>query len=266
MTESAVLKLVVLGALCYGAHYRFAPDDESVIEVSATVIEALVRHQEELAGRPLNASERETATESYIEDEVLVREAFRRGLDRNDRRVRPMLIDLARRELLRGAGYVAPTPSPSELRVYFDEHAENYRVPERVDLQQVFFPPATDPSPPEDVLAALRAGADFRMMGAAGPGASVKDATRSDFAQAYGLDFADAVFAIENDDWHGPLVSSAGTHFVRIPARSPSRRQSYEEVEPYLEQDFLSEMERRVIDRELDRIRRRYRVEIEDVE
>jgi hypothetical protein len=266
MTKSAGLKLVVLGALCYGAHYRFAPDDGSVIELTAPVIEAVVRRQEEMVGRPLSGAEREAATESYIEEETLVREAFRRGLDRNDRRVRPMLLDHARRELLTGAGYVPSTPSPGELRAYFEERADDYRIPERVDLQQVLFPPGTEPSSLADVLAALRAGTDFTAMGAAGPGASVKDATRSDCAQAYGLDFATAVFAIEDDDWHGPLVSSAGTHFVRVPARSPSRRRSYGEVESYLEQDFLSDRERRVLDGELDRIRRRYRVEMEDVE
>jgi hypothetical protein len=266
MTKPAGLKLVVLGALCYGAHYRFALDDGSLIELTAPVIEAVVRRQEDLVGRPLSASEREAATESYTEEEILVREAFRRGLDRNDRRVRPMLLDHARRELLTGAGYVPFTPSPSELRAYFEERADDYRIPERVDLQQVLFPPGAEPSSLEDVLAALRAGADFSTIGAAGPGASVKGATRSDCAQAYGLDFATAVFAIEDDDWHGPLVSGAGTHFVRVTARTPSRRPSYEEVEPYLEQDFLNDLEGRVLDRELDRIRRRYRVEIEDVE
>jgi hypothetical protein len=262
VTKSAGLKLVALGALCYGAHYRFAPDNGSLIELTAPVIEAVVRRQEEMVGRPLSASEREAATESYVEEEILVREAFRRGLDRNDRRVRPMLLDHARRELLRGAGYVPSTPSPSELRDYFEEHADDYHVPERVDLQHVLFPPGTEPSSLDDVLAALRAGA----AGLGASVASVREATRSDCAQAYGLDFATAVFAIEDDDWHGPLVSSAGTHFVRVPARWPSRPHSYEDVEPYLEQDFINDMERRILEAELDRIRRRYRVEIRDVE
>lgn len=261
-TWRLALKLIMLAAVCYGAHYRFAPDDGSLIEVPVGVIESVVENQESLVGRPLSSAERESAAESYIEREILVREAIRRGLDRNDRRVRPMLLEHARREILRAAGYEPSPPSSSELRAYFDESAADYRVSERVDLQQVLFLSGTAPSSLDGVLAALRAGTEFTTIGAAGPSASVTDVTRSDCARAYGLDFASAVFAIEDDQWHGPLVSSAGTHFVRIPSRSPSRERIYEEVEQYLEMDYAREMEQRVIDRELERIRKRYRVEL----
>ena len=267
MTSSHfTLKLVLLALVCYGVYYRWSPGDYGVIELTPPLIDGIAERQEAFLGRPLTDSERVEATDSYIEEEILVREAFRQGLDRGDRRVRPMLIEHASRELLRAAEYEPSTPSESALRSYFEEHAERYRVPERIDMQQVLFPAGTVPAALDDVLTELRGGADFTRMGAAGAGADVKEVTLSRIAQAFGLDFANDVFALPEGAWHGPFTSSAGTHFFRIQERWSGRERSYEDVKDYIEQDFMRGIEAQVVEAELARIRRRYRVDIEDVD
>ncbi len=267
MTSNHItLKLVALALVCYGAYYRWSPGDDSVIELTASMIEGIAERQEALLERPLTDSERVEVKEIYIQEEILFREAFRRGLDRGDRRVRSMLIEHASRELLRAAGHEPSRPSESELESYFDAHAERYRVPERVDLQQVLIPAATAPTAYDDVLTELRGGADFTKMGAAGLGAEVKEVTRSRIAQAFGLDFANDVFALPDGAWHGPFTSSAGAHFFRIPKRWPGRELSYEDVKGTIEQDFMRDSEALVVEAELERIRRRYRVDIDDVD
>ncbi len=85
-------------------------------------------------------------------------------------------------------------------------------------------------------------------------------------AQSYGLDFTNEVFELAEGEWQGPFTSAVGTHFFRIQRRRPSRERSFEEVQDYLEQDYLSDDADRVVGAELERIRRRYRVEVEDVE
>ena len=271
MTSSAsslrlAAKLVALGVVCYGGYYLGAPADTSVVDVTAPMIDELVEHQEGLFGRSLTASEREVSVDDYVDQELLVREALRQGLDRGDRRIRAMLLEHARRELLRQAGYEPPKPTENELKTYFKEHADRYRAPERIDLHQVLFLDGTVPLELDDVLSELRAGADFTTMGAASPGSSAKGVSRSQVAQAYGLRFASAVFSLEDGEWHGPLTSSAGEHFVRILARSPGRELGYEDVKDTLEQAYMWGVERRILDGEIAQIRRRYRIEIEDVE
>ena len=261
-----MLKLVLLTLVCYGVYHRWALGDGSVIEVTPRMIDEIAEQQETLYGRPLTDFERVIAKDNYIEEELLVREAFRQGLDRGDRRVRPMLIDHAQRELLRAAEYEPSEPSEPELRSYFEQNVARYRIPERVDVLQVLFPAGTVLPELDAVLAELRGGADFTRLGAAGPGADVKAVSRAQMAQSYGLDFTNEVFELAEGEWQGPFTSAVGTHFFRIQRRSPSRERSYEEVQDYLEQDYLSDDADRVVGAELERIRRRYRVELEDVE
>ena len=202
--------------------------------------------------------------EGYIEEEMLVREAFRRGLDRNDRRVRPMLRDHAARELLGAAGYQPPSPSEEELRAFFEGRRDTYTVPERVDLEQVFFLEGAVPDDLESILVELRDGADFTRFGTAGPGASVRAVTRADLTRAYGLDFAITVYDQPEGEWRGPFVSRAGTHFVRLGARTEARALAYEEVAQYLAEDYLRDDRARALETELERLRSRYAVELPD--
>ena len=253
--------VVVVG---FGASLRAARDDGSVIVVDPEIVEGIVARQEELSGRALTEAERASAVEGFLEEEMLVREAFRRGLDRNDRRVRPMLRDHAARELLRAAGYQPPSPSDEELRAFFESRRDTYTLPERVDLQQVFFVEGAVPENLESILEELRGGADFTSFGAAGPGASVRAVTRADLTRAYGLELATTVYDQPEGEWRGPFVSRAGTHFVRLGTRTPARALAYEEVAQYLAEDYLRDDRSRALEAELERLRRRYVVEVPD--
>lgn len=258
------VQFLLLVLLCYGAYHHWSPNDGTVIELTPGLRERILAQGEELYGRPLTSAESEEAVASYLEEELLVREAYRRGLDRDDREVRAMLVDHARTELLRSAGYEAPEPTEAELRAYFEAHAERYRVPERIDLHQVHFPTNTAPLEPDDALVRLRAGAVFEKLGAAGPAADVKDVSRSDIARAYGARLASEVFALPDGEWHGPFHSEIGTHFFRVHDRRPPRDRTYQEVEDYLAEDFSSDDADRVVETELAPMRRRYRVVLEE--
>lgn len=261
-----VWKLAVLALVCYGVYDRWAPGDDRVIEVTPASIHEVTERQEALVGRSLDAAERLAAREDYIDEEILVREAFRRGLDRGDRQIRSLLFDHAWRELLEAAHYVPPTPSESELRSYFEASSANYGVPERIDLQQVLFLAGTAPAEPGEVLEDLESGADFTAIGDAGTDANVEGVTRSRIARALGLDFANQIFDLPAGVWQGPFTSSAGTHFVRIQQRSPARESSFAEVRAYVEEDLLAAAENRAVEASLVGIGRRYRVELEDVD
>lgn len=248
----------------FGATLRAARERDSVIALHPEVVEAVVARQQELSGRALTEEERSSAVEGFIEEEMLVREAFRRGLDRSDRRVRPLLRDHAARELLEAAGYAPPTPSDAQLRAFFESRRDTYTLAERVDLEQVFFIEGAVPENLESILSELRDGADFTRFGSAGPGASVRAVTRADLTRAYGLELASQVFAQPEGEWRGPFVSRSGTHFVRLGARTPARTLAYDEVAQYLEEDYLRDDRARALDTELERLRRRYVVELPD--
>ena len=256
------VKLLALAAICYGVYHGWVVDGGREIEVTAQMTGQIAEAAEELVGRPLTSGEIELAVADFVDEEILVREAFRQGLDRGDRRVRPMLIEHARSEILRAASYEPFEPTEDMLRAYYDEHRERYGIPERIDVEQVLFLSGNEPSP-DAVLQKLGEGADFKRMGDGGRlNASVKGVTRAQMARAYGLDFTKAVFAVSMGDWHGPLSSTAGTHFVRIVAGSPREERSYDDVAEYVREDYALFDAERVVTRELARIGKRYRVEM----
>lgn len=257
------VKLLALAAICYGVYHRWAVDGGREIEVTVQMTGQIAEAAEELVGRPLTTGEIELAVADFVDEEILVREAFRQGRDRGDRRVRPMLIEHARSELLRAAGYEPSEPTEDMLRAYYVEHRQRYGIPERIDVEQVLFLPGSEQFSSDSVLQELSEGADFKRMGDGGRlNASVKGVSRAQMARAYGLDFTNAVFALAKGDWHGPLSSTAGAHFVRIVAVSPSEERSYDEVAEYVREDYALFDAERVVAREIERIGKRYRVEM----
>lgn len=80
-----------LAALLFVAHAVFLDDDKEVITIDIATQEFLIKQQEDLLLRLLSVEEKAEAIESFIDDEILVREARRKGLD-NSSRIRRLLI------------------------------------------------------------------------------------------------------------------------------------------------------------------------------
>lgn len=259
-TAGLTLKLALLAAVCYLAYHWLGPEDQQVIEVTRARIDAVVSRQESLLGRPLRDAERAAAERAYVDEEILVREALRRGVDRADSQVRRLVVAHAWRELLRMSGYEPPVPTRAELRAYYDAHARTYVVPERLDLRHVGYAVGNAPADPDAVVTALENGADFQNLGDAG--AEMIEVTRSRIALSLGLELANEVFSLPRGTWHGPLISSEGTHFFRVERRRPARQASFSDVERDVERDFLEDAETAAVDGALRGIRRRYVVDI----
>jgi hypothetical protein len=86
------------------------------ISLSPQAIEAGLAERSESLGRPLTGDERTAAIAQMVDEELLVREAYRQGVERNDAVVRSRLIEKMR-FLLTGE---PPVPTEGQLRAYFD--------------------------------------------------------------------------------------------------------------------------------------------------
>ena len=142
------------------------------IVATSEVVSDLEEERRALLGRALTDVERQRLLEDWVDQEVLVREAYRRGLDRGDGVIRHRLVEKMRALLAEKR----KEPSREELLAFHLEHEERYRSPARVSLEHVFVgksdeaarssrgPPAAAPGRgrlPADGRAVL-AGADAR--------------------------------------------------------------------------------------------------------
>ena len=59
------------------------PSPDTIV-LGRETVDAIVRERCEESGRPLSESERSAAIDDLVDEEVLVREAYKEGIDRND--------------------------------------------------------------------------------------------------------------------------------------------------------------------------------------
>ena len=66
-----------------------------------------------------------------------------------------------------------------------------------------------------------------------------------------------------SDEWHGPLESPRGAHFIRITNRTPAQEARYEDVKRFLAQGWNMAQSRKAIEKEIERVRGDYEIVIE---
>ena len=96
-----LLHFAVLAGLLFVIDYWASERQRDEIVVSQQTIDYLIKQREDLELRQLAAEERQDTIDQFIEDEILYAEAYKRGLDRGDSRMRRNLI-LKMRGLLAG--------------------------------------------------------------------------------------------------------------------------------------------------------------------
>src|SRR3990172_6079699 len=82
--RESLLQFAAAGGLLFLAHALWAPSESNRIVVTKELAEALAREREELLLRPLTNEERERVVFAFIDEEVLLREAYRQELHRGD--------------------------------------------------------------------------------------------------------------------------------------------------------------------------------------
>jgi len=196
------------------------------IVVDAQAVDYLIRQREELEFRQLSPEERRQTIDSYVEDEILYSEAYKRGMDRGDTRMRRNMILKMRLLLISDV----TEPTQEQLKTYFEANRTLFDYPPSWSLDHIFFPDSAQV--PEDLLQQLHSGLDplsvgepYRMWGR-----RLENLNSSSLSGVLGSEIARAIIKIENDLWHGPFESIFGLHYLRITGRQPSRPATLEQV------------------------------------
>ena len=256
-----LLLFALPAAALFGLYALLGEPDRETIVVPASTVEALVQAKEEALLRPLSEEERKAAIAAYVKNEILLREAFARGLHRSDPQVRERLIDQVRILL----ADEPPAPDQADLRAFYEANREAYRSEPTVTFEHVFFARPAAEGRIAAVLEQLRAGAAPAGLGDRfWLGQHLERYTRRELAAVLGRAFAAAVFDEAPAGWRGPFPSNRGLHLVRVLAVNQPEPLSFEQLEPYLEADWLEAQREASIDAKLAPLRARYRIEIEE--
>jgi len=238
------------------------PAGEKIV-VTPETVQAMVRARQELLGRPVLDQERRDLVHAFVNNEILLREAYVRGIDKQDSVVHQRLLEVMRFVL----GEEPPEPSAADLRSFLEAHRNLYEVPEALTFSQVFFPNGEEDTPQsrrsDALLQRLRGGADYSKLGARfWLGSKIEHYPEPDLARVLGARFVDTVSALPVHQWNGPFNSTQGLHFVRVDVKDPPQLPPLQALAPTLRTDWLNWKRAEILDRKIDDLRKNYRIEI----
>lgn len=266
--RSPLAMFLLLGAGVFAVDRGLdGPGAERVITVTDEQIGAIRERWAAQWERPPTARELAGLIDEAVREEVLYREALRRGLDRGDPIIRRRLAQ--KMTFLLEDRTEAPQAAGDDLETYYAARAEQYREPRRTTFRHVFLSRDRRTDPQRDAAALLRevraaGGDEWRRLG--DPFALLReyaDRTDQEIAELFGGGFAAALPALAAETWQGPVESAHGAHLVQVIGRIEPRLPALDEVRGRVADDLLESRRRERNRAALLALRERYDIRIE---
>lgn len=259
---SPVVVFSFLGMILYFVYTQFNVASEDII-ISEQTIESLIQQNQELSQQPLSEQEKQELIQSFIDDEVLIREARKSGIDQTDSRMRKRMLLVMRSTLTEQV----PDPTYSQLQVFYEESIDRYKSDSARSFIHVFFEFTNDNIPElnEETVSILNSTndpgelGDFFMSGNRFPEYSFKQT-----ASVFGRPFSEQVFQSDINQWIGPVESMFGKHFIYVFDIHEPRVPPFEEVERFLKQDYIFQKTRENQQEKIEEIKKNYNIVIEN--
>lgn len=262
VVKSPALHFAILGVIVSGLYTHLKPPDRETIHVTTQTIDALVQQRESIVQNSVTPEERQSLTQAHIEDEVLLREAYKRGFDKSNYRVRKQLLNLMRASL----SDVTPEPSVAQLRAFYDEHQGRYQISPSRSFEHVFFAfnSTEQPQDPAQFIQQLQEVSDFSSLGEYSPMDKTFSKTPFEFAAGmFGKPFAQTVFKLPLNTWRGPIESFRGIHYVRVTATHDPELPPFEQMESALRSEYFLQKNRERQQKKVDGLMKHYKIVVE---
>jgi hypothetical protein len=258
VAREPILHFLLLGVLAFVLYSTLVPGTIETIVVAPETLRRLEARRSEILGRPLTEEERTRISNEFVEEEILIREAYRRGLERHDSRVRDRLLALMRATL----DETLPEPGREQLETYFWENIDRYWDRESITFTHVLFPQGSEATP-EDDAAFLKTLARGEFDPPADPRAGIletRTATPGEIRSAMGPEASRLLLSIDGASWEGPIDSPLGAHYVKIVERSPLPQPTFDAMLAYVRGDWELEEREKTRSRKIAEIGESYRI------
>jgi hypothetical protein len=237
------------------------------IVVSSAEIERLGNNWSKKMNRPPTETELQGLIESFIKEEVYYREALALGLDQNDTVIRRRLMQ--KMEFLSNDLAELNQPDETKLNAYFVDNQDKYKMPARVSFTHIYF--SLDKRGTMALEDSKRVLAQLDVPRAPEHGDRFMleydfvQETPSEVARLFGPGFAEELFTLETNTWHGPVESGYGLHLVRISEKIESRMPDLASVIDKVRTDWMFEQRRKMNKEIYEKFKERYEIVVEDM-
>jgi peptidyl-prolyl cis-trans isomerase C len=271
--KEPVLYFLLFGVLLYVSYQSFnnyLNRDKYVITVSQEEIQMLDQSWQMRWNRPPTPEEKEGLLKKNIRDKVLYRTAIEMGLDKEDMVIQRRMVQKI--EYLGADIIQPPQPNEAELVAYFEEHKDEYKLPEIITMTHLFYDPdkrgETTLDDANKALARLNAQNDpnsnLSEFGDAFMLANYyPNKTEMEIRKHFGSGFTESVFELETGKWHGPVLSGYGTHLVFVHNHEINEMPEYTDVRDMVRVDWMAMKKAELEQQYIDGLMARYEIVIE---
>ncbi|HET7000730.1 MAG TPA: peptidylprolyl isomerase [Puia sp.] len=258
--SSPLLHFLVAGFIIFITSYYIAKRRQTHrIVIDKAVVEKLIASWQMQFGKMPTDRELKIATDDWVKQEVLFREAESLGLNQDDEIIKRRLQQ--KMSFILKDNLVVPEPGPATLEEYYKKNASKFYDPPKVSFTHIYF--SADKTGTEK--AKQRADSVLqKLMKASSHRApemgdrfmllyDYNDVNKTDVGGLFGdSQFTDTLFAIKENQWAGPFLSGYGWHLVFVNKRLQTSLAPLNEIkERVLESyknDKLTEMDNEAIE------------------
>lgn len=252
LLREPLIQFLLLGAALFFLEARLRPAapvtaKSSEIVVSEARVRNLAQNFARTWRRPPTREELGGLVESFIREEVMVREALALGLDRDDAIIRRRLQQKV--EFVSEEAAALARPTDEQLKQFLAAHPEAFREEPRVSFAQIYVDPGADAGRAEaeakrllERLNRSDTGRDVRQLGdrllLVEP--RYDDIPQSEVARIFGAEFSDSLMTQPVGRWAGPIRSGYGIHLVKVEASRPGSTPELESVRSLVEREWAN--------------------------
>jgi hypothetical protein len=259
LLREPLLHFFVVGAILFAVFYggnEGAGPESSVIEISQARLDQLSAQFASTWNRTPSPEELENIVQLFIREEIYYRDALVLGLDKDDAVIKQRLRQKMEFLTETSASFLEPTDE--ELQAWYEENRVLYESRPRLALEQIFLGQIPTEAEVDRALDRLRSNPSVNPADI-GEQSLLPPALRLTFAEGidavYGAGFFSQVRDFPEAEWSGPVVSSYGTHLVRILEIEEASSPSLDDVRDVVERDWRADTADEIRERDyLDRL------------
>ena len=298
----SLLHFLLLGGLLFGAQRLAAMSPlfaaPQTIHIRSDQLDRLQAAWQRTQGGAADAAQRQRAIQQLADEEILLREALRLGLNRSDPVVRSRLLQNLRfaypdsaedddallrkalalrmderdfvvrqRLIQRMQQRLATGAAVTDEALHRDvaAHPQRYATAARISFDQVFVSADVHGSEVQAAAARLRPllGSDAAVGDPFLGGPRIEGASEADLSKLFGPAFARHAMAAAPGQWTGPIASPYGLHFIHVESALAAEDVDIATVRQRASYAVLEQAEQRRVQAALVELRRRYPVVVD---
>lgn len=266
LVKQPLLHFLLLGGLALAAQRAWPVTETLTVSSQAQVDEEILLREalklgleetDPVARDRLLRNIRFAFPERTMPDEEALRLAQRLGMPEQDAVVRRRLGIVMEKRI---AGRVQITEAA--LRDYLARHEGRYQNPPRYRWRHLFFGGVDARNRAQAALQKLQVGQAPDAADAFLGGTEFASSSATDIQRILGLQSAQAIVNAAPGVWQEPLVSPYGLHLVLVQEKIPPPPVDWAVLRPQLAYALLPELEQAAVKAELQRLREQYRIEV----